>query len=80
MGNIFDFQLDQITTAQFAINCEIENRKVTNTICNLQADANRLHFLQLQRWYLPNQFAFIPGYVFFRRVGEKVHGGSSISW
>lgn len=46
MGNIFDPEFDQIAAPQLAINGQIEKCRVSNTVVNLQTDADGSDLLQ----------------------------------
>jgi hypothetical protein len=60
LDDIVDTQPDQIAATQLAIDGEIEKRKVSGSMIQLQANPDRPDFLQLQRGLLTEQFAVVP--------------------
>jgi hypothetical protein len=63
MGNISDSDFNEITASEFAINGQVEQSEFSNPSGNLQSNSYRPDFFQLQRWFLTDQLALIPGCV-----------------
>jgi hypothetical protein len=62
---IFDIaytQIDEIATAQLAINREVEHCEVSGLMRVLQLNPDGPDVLRLQWWLLTNQLAFVPGF------------------
>jgi hypothetical protein len=52
---------DQVAPTQLAIDGEVEKRKLSGSMIQLQANPDRPDFLQLQRWLLPSSFPLFHG-------------------
>jgi len=57
---IVDVQPYQIATAQLVVDGEFEQRQFPRSMVQLQSNPNRPDLLQLQRWLLTDQLAFVP--------------------
>src|SRR5437773_2310087 len=57
---IVDAQRDQITPAQFAVDGKVEQCEFPGSMIQLQPNPDSPDLLQLQRWLLAKQLAFVP--------------------
>jgi hypothetical protein len=60
LADVFHEQPSQVTHPEFAINCEVEHRQLSDVRRHLQPSANRPDFRELQWWLLSSEPAFIP--------------------
>src|SRR2546426_8446584 len=60
--DIANTQIDEITTAQLAVDCEVEHRQVSNLLAVLEVDSDCPDILWLEWRLLPDQLAFVPGF------------------
>jgi hypothetical protein len=60
--DIADAEIDEITAAQFAVDREVEQSKVSNLMRVLKLNPDRPDVLRLQRRLLSYQSAFVPGF------------------
>ena len=66
MCDVTYLEFHQITTAQFAIDGQIEHGKVTGLVRHLESGADGPDLLEFQGWLLADQFALVPGGMFLR--------------
>ena len=62
-SHITDAQPDEVTGAQFAVDRQVKKGQFTCAIGQLKADPDRPNLFQLQRRFLADQFALVPGSV-----------------
>ena len=60
VGHTHAPHLHEITTARFAINCKIEQSKVSDFIRDLESYTNCPGLLRLKERFLSDQLAFVP--------------------
>ncbi len=61
MGHIPHSEVHEITPAEFAVDSEVEQREIPNPASELQPNADRPDFLELERRFRPDQSALVPG-------------------
>src|SRR5437762_12017387 len=61
LDHIVDAQRDQITPAQFAVDGKVEQCEFPGSMIQLQPNPDSPDLLQLQRWLLAEQLAFVHG-------------------
>ena len=59
---IVNSQTHHVTVKKLAVDRQIEQGKVAFAIRELKVDADRTDFASLQRRFLADQFAFVPGF------------------
>ena len=64
VGDITNPKVDQVATAQLAVNRQIEQGEVANSMSILKMDANRPDVFGLQRRLLTNELALVPRLAF----------------
>jgi len=62
VSDVANAKIDEIAAAQLAVNGEIEQRQISNLTGILKMNTDRPDVLGLERWLLPYQFAFVPGF------------------
>src|SRR5438477_12240869 len=60
LDHIVDAQRDQITPAQFAVDGKVEQCAFPGSMIQLQPNPDSPDLLQLHRWLLDEQLAFVP--------------------
>src|SRR5436190_23740031 len=60
LDHIVDAQRDQITPAQLAVDGKVEQCEFPGSMIQLQPNPDSPDLLQLQRWLLAEQLAFVP--------------------
>jgi hypothetical protein len=60
MRDVADAKIDEIATAQLAVDREVEHRQVSNLMGVLKLNPDRPDVLRLQRRLLTDKFAFVP--------------------
>lgn len=60
MADISDFECDQVTAAQLAVDAQIEERKLSYAPFHLEPDAKCPDILGLERCFLPDDLALVP--------------------
>ena len=63
-GNLLRQQADDITAAQFAVDCQVEQREIAGLVGQLQPGANGPDMFGLQGWLLASQPSLVPGRIF----------------
>ena len=71
--NVLNFQPNEVTPAQLAVDGQVEQSEVPGPVPELQANPNGPNLPRLQRWLLAKQLASIPGGVLPANV--SFHGG-----
>lgn len=61
MCDVAHTQVDEIATAQLTVNREVEHCQVSGLMRVLQLNQDGPDVLRLQRRFLTNQLAFVPG-------------------
>jgi hypothetical protein len=74
MAHVADLQGNEVATAQFAVNPEIEESQLAEPAFHLEANAQRPNVLQLERCLLPHDLALVPRLV-VSRVASGFHDG-----
>ena len=69
--NVVNSKPHEITAAQLAVDCEIEESKIALLVRQLEPDANGPDILRLERLLPPNKMALIPRRSLFRRGGRS---------
>jgi hypothetical protein len=54
-------EADQIASAEFAVEDQVEEREFTGLPCHLKASPNGPDCRELERRFLPNELSFVPG-------------------
>jgi hypothetical protein len=73
-------QLHEITGAQLAIDAQVEQCKLPGPAVHLQPDPDGPDFLQLERCFLADELAFVPGFRVIRSVRMFHDGLLSEEW
>jgi hypothetical protein len=60
--DVADAEIDEVATAQFAVDREVEHCQVSNLMRVLKLNSDGPDVLRLQRRLLTDQFAFVPGF------------------
>ena len=60
--DVADAQIDEIATAQLAVDREVEHSLVSNLMGVLKLNSDCPDFLRLKWRFLPDQLAFVPGF------------------
>ena len=60
-SDVLDPEPYQVTGAKLAIDCQVEERQISEPTIELQARAYRPDMFRLQRWLGANELAFVPG-------------------
>jgi hypothetical protein len=60
VADIADFELDEVAATQFAVDAEVEQRELSDTVRHLEANSQRPDVLQLERRLLANDLALVP--------------------
>src|SRR3954453_9843231 len=71
--NITNANFHEIASAQLAIDREIEQRKITGTVSNLQAHSNGPDVFELQRRFLPDELSFVPWFTGWTNASGRFH-------
>jgi hypothetical protein len=74
VADVSDAQLDQVTRSKLAVDGEVEQRQITVTTSELQADPDRLDLFELERRFLSYELSFVPGFANGRRAVSVFHG------
>jgi hypothetical protein len=60
VNDIADSQTDKVTTAQFAVDCKVEQGEIADSMSVLKVDADGPNVFGPQRRLLADQLAFVP--------------------
>jgi len=74
MADVSDFETDEITAAQFAVDPQVEECKLANPTIDLEAGAKRPDVLHLERRLLADDLALVPRLA-MRCVDVGIHDG-----
>ena len=61
VGDIADPQVDEIASAEFAVDREIEQGEIPDLLFELKADSDGPDFLEFERWFRAEELALVPG-------------------
>jgi hypothetical protein len=61
MAEIADTQAHQIARPQLAVDGEVEYSELPNSVSDLKAHSNSPDIFELQRRFLPDELALVPG-------------------
>jgi hypothetical protein len=60
VGDIANSQTDKVTAAQFAVDCEVEQGNIADSMSVLKVDPDGPNVFGAERWFLADQLAFVP--------------------
>lgn len=60
MGHVADLECNEVTSAQLAVDAEVEECELANQAFHLKTHAQGPDILHLEGSLLPNNFAFVP--------------------
>ena len=72
VAEVPEFEADEITATQLAVNAEVEEGQFAYTALHLKADAQCPDVLELERRLLPNDLSLVPRLV-MSWVGVRLH-------
>src|SRR6266566_622029 len=75
LEHIANVKPHQVAPAQLAVDGEIEQREFPDSMSQLQSNPDGPDLLQLQRWFLADQFPFVPRYYTPFSLGGGVGSG-----
>ena len=58
--HVSDFQADNITSSKFAVDGQVKQREIPNTVRQLKARSNRPDVLWAERWSRSDELALVP--------------------
>jgi hypothetical protein len=61
MHDVAHVQIDKIAAAQLTVDRQVEHGQVSNLMGVLKLNSDCPDVLRLQRWFLADQLAFVPG-------------------
>jgi len=78
VGHIAHSEFDQITASEFAIDGQVKQRQVPESVGQLESNPDCPDLLELEGRLLTDKLAFVPWNASLWIVGEMMHVGSSI--
>jgi hypothetical protein len=78
LRNVLDAKTEKVTASQLAIDCQVEESKVSPMFGKLQTDSDRPNFTQLERKFLPDKTSLIPGMCRLASARVQIHETSFV--
>jgi hypothetical protein len=72
LGDILDFDRDDVTAAKLAVDCQIEHGKIANATLDLEFRPDRPDMFRAQRRLCPSQLTLVPGPVPDRSTHREI--------
>ena len=74
MADVSHAQLDQIAGSKLAVDGKVEQRQISVTTCELQANPDCPDLLELERRFLTYELSFVPRFANSRCAVRVFHG------
>jgi hypothetical protein len=72
MRDVAHPQIHKVAPAQLAVDRQVEHRQISNLMGVLKLNSNCPDVLRLQRWFLPDQLAFVLRFPVLRGLHDRL--------